>query len=127
MKTLHYFIVLSILLSSCNTGEPRIIRKHIQKDNASIIWYYKSLIGNTTPDVIEVTKGDSTKMIYKAYEAITDVSIVNNNIVIKLFNPASEDVDTSKVLKQIFDYNIVLDSTATWDDFGKRPFGEVER
>ena len=118
MKTL----CLLILFASCISNDKFVI-KSIDNNEVSIKWYYYSYISNLSPEFIDVKKGDSTVQIYKADGFITDVSIKDKSIMVKgvQTNIGGGIIYTKKPLAKVFGYKIIIDSTATIDDYRKTP------
>ncbi len=119
MKKMKTICVL-FLLVSCISND-KLIVKNISNNDISIKWYYYSYISNISPDFIDVKKGDSLVQIYKAEGVITDVLIENNKIKIKVYNLKNGIIYTDKLLSEVFDYKIELDTTSTREEFLNRP------
>lgn len=114
-------ICLLLLLISCKFDNDKFVRKNIGNDEISIKWYYYSYISNTSPDFIDVKKGDSIIKIFDAIDVVTNVSLNNKTIIIKQYEPYRGIVNTKKVLPEVFGYKIVIDTTATYNDYRYRP------
>ncbi len=117
-------IVGSIL--SCNQKEEKIVIKKISNDDITIKWYYYSHITNNSPDIVEVEKRSTRKEVYKAEGIISNVTLNEHNIIIKLVEPENGIVYTKDVNKELFGYKIVLDSTGTFDEYRLKPKGIKE-
>lgn len=115
-------LCLLILLVSC-IGNDKFVIKNVTNDDIAIKWYYYSYITNNSPEFIDVKKGDSIVQIYKADGFITDVSIKDKNIVVKGVetNTGGGIIYTKKPLSEVFGYKIIIDSTATNDDYKRTP------
>jgi hypothetical protein len=99
----------------------KLVVKKINNNDISIKWYYYSYISNLSPEFVEVKKGDSIVMIYEAVDVFTDVIIEDKNIIIKQFEPSRGIINTKNVLTEVFDYKIIIDTTATYDEYRFRP------
>lgn len=119
MKTMKTMIIL-LLLISCVSNE-KLVMKNINNNEITVKWYYYSYISNTSPDFIDVKKGDSLVQIYKAEGVISDVLIDNNKIIIKAYNIKNGIIYTESILPEVFGFKIELDTTSTRDDFMNRP------
>ena len=104
------FILVSLLLVGCSNKA--IIRETIITRGLKIEWYLESYI-TSTRDFITVTKEGKTETILDiASECVTDVWLVGDTIYIKMKPVAPYSQETSA-----FGYMIVLDKTATTDDW----------
>jgi len=112
MKTL----CLLALLVSCIDNDKLVI-KNTTNDDISMKWYYYSYITNNSPEFIDIKKGDSIVQIYKAVDVITDVLIKDKSIILKQFEPSRGIIYTKKVLPDVFGYKIIIDTTATYDEY----------
>jgi hypothetical protein len=124
MKT-YIILILSCTLLSCTFKDSKIVRKSIDYKDINVKWYYYSYISNNSPDIVEVTK-DSTVEIYRASLMISDVLVKDNNITIKGFGPTHGIRETEEVLSEAFGYKIVIDTTATEEEFWAKPLGKKE-
>lgn len=112
---------LLILLLNCKFDNDKFVRKNINNNDISIKWYYYSYISNTSPDFIDVKKGDSIVKIFDAVDVITDVSINDKTIVIKQYEPHRGIINTQKILPKVFGYKIKIDTSATYNEYRYRP------
>src|SRR5688500_5787175 len=115
-----------VFLTSCGLDEPKFVRKDITNNDIRIKWYYYSRITNNSPDFVVVEKEGQKKEIYEAVDVVTDVFIKDKTIVIKLYKPERGIVHTKQVGKNLFGYEIILDSTATYDEYRFQPNGKKE-
>ncbi len=113
-------ICILTLLVSCISND-KLVVKNISNNDISIKWYYYSYISNISPEFVEVKKGDSTVLIYEAVDVVTDVIIKDKNIIIKQFEPSRGIINTKSLLTQVFEYKIIIDTTATYDEYRFRP------
>jgi hypothetical protein len=121
----YLFITLFILsLSSCLHS--RFIRKEIKHENITIQWYYYSYISNGSPDIIEVYDGSVSEIIFKGSDVVTGISVSNDTIIIKLFEPYRGIIYENLTKDKIFGYITKIDTTATLDDYRKIPDGKKE-
>lgn len=126
MKALFIIPFISILFS-CNQKDPKLVRKQIKNEDITIKWFYYSYITNMSPEFVVVEKNGKEKEIYKATGVILNVTLVGNNIVLKLVEPSRNLVFTKNIDTTIFGYKIVLDTTGTYDELRLRPDGVKER
>lgn len=116
-------LISTITLLSCNNE--RFVRKEINNHDITLQWYYKSYISNLSPDFIIVRKDGQEKEIYKATDVVTNVTIQEKNIIIKLFKPERGIVYTKATSDDVFGYHLILDSSATYDEYLNTPHGKV--
>ena len=121
-----YFLTLILVFLSCNTKDPKFIRKKIENKDVKITWFYHSYLTNNSPDFVVVEKDGNIKEIYKADGVVVDVLLKEHDIILKLFAPSKGIVFTKQVEKEVYGYNIILDSTAPYEAFGLRPDGVKE-
>jgi len=126
MRKILNIIILIFFLFSCNFDNSKIIRKHLTNEDISIKWYYYSHITNNSSDIIEVKQNGVEYDIYEAADVITDVLLNDKIIVIKLYKPERGIIITEKISPKVFGYKIVLDSTATYNDYRNIPNGVKE-
>ena len=122
MNTLR-IIPLICILWSCNTGQQKFVVKQIDNKDITIQWYYYSYITNQSPHFVVVEKGGEKIEIYKATEVILNVTLKDQNIILKLVEPSKGLVFTKKVHEKVFGYKITLDTTGTYDELRLRPDG----
>ena len=72
-------------------------------------------------DIISVRKNGKEKEIFRATNTITNVSIKDKNIIIKLYKPANGIVYTKHLPTTVFDYAIILDSSASYNEYINKP------
>jgi hypothetical protein len=99
----------------------KLVVKNISNPDITIKWYYNSYISNINPEFVEVKKGDSIVIIYETVDVVTDVIVEDKNIIIKQFEPSRGIINTKNVLTEVFDYKIIIDTTATYDEYRFRP------
>lgn len=124
----HYisFLMLIIVIfsmSSCKNS--RFIRKEIKHENIIIYWYYYSYISSNSADIIEVSNGNESKIIFKGTE-ITAISLVNDTIIIQLYAPWRGIIYENNTKDRVFGYQAIIDTSATLDDYKKIPDGKKE-
>ena len=125
MNTLFLIPLISIFFS-CNQEEPKFVRRQIDNKDVTIEWYYYSFITNNSPDFVVVEKNGSKKEIYKATGVVLNVTLKDHSIILKLVEPSKNLVFTKNVEKEVYGYNIVLDTTGTYDELRFRPDGVKE-
>lgn len=111
-------------LCSCNASDPRFVRKELDNKDITVTWYYYSYISNQSPDYVVVEKSGVKREIFKATWLIVDVNLKDNKIVIRLLKPHDSHVFPKTVEKEVFGYQIVFDSTATYDEMQLIPDGK---
>lgn len=89
-------------------------------------WYYHSYISNVSPDYVVVEKNGERKEIYKATGVVLNVTLKGHDIILKLVEPSKNLVFTKKVEKEVYGYNIVLDTSGTYDELRLIPDGIKE-
>jgi hypothetical protein len=103
-----------------------MVRKNIDNNDISIKWYYYSLISNNSSDFIDASKGDSIVRIYESVGIIADIKISDKKIILKQFEPSNGIIHTKKKLNEVFGYKIVIDTSATYDEYRYRPAAKKE-
>jgi hypothetical protein len=119
-------ILIMVIPSMSSCMNSRFIRKELKYSDIEINWYYYSYISNNSPDIIEVSKGKESKVIFKGDGVVTDVSLINDTIRIQLFRPSIGIIYEDFTNEKIFGYNAIIDTTANLDDFKKIPDGKKE-
>ena len=115
---------LIALFLGCSLDEAKLVRKEINNSDITMKWYYYSYITNNSPDFVVIEKEGQKQEIFKATDVITDVSFAYKSIIIKLYKPERGIVYTKQVAKDLFGYKIVLDSSATYDQYRSIPKGK---
>jgi len=115
MRHIIVFFLL-LFLFACSFEDKHII-KEIKNDDLTVQWYYYDQFRERSADCIDVTSNNQTIQIYKASDVVTDIQLKNNKIILKLYEPHRGIVYTKKVKSTIGDYEIILDSTATYDEY----------
>ena len=121
------FISLFSILVGCGQGESRFLRKQVDRNGIKLSWYYYSHISNNSPDFVEVEKDDKKEIIYEATRVITNVSLDDKTIIIRVVEPSKNLVFIKNVSKNIFGYKIVIDSLASYDELKFIPDGVKEK
>lgn len=118
----YFCISIFILLEfSCSLREPRLISQKIQYGNIELMWFHYSYITNSSQDFVTIKTGEIEKEIYKS-DQITSVYIENyKTIVIKIHTPRKGKTNNNTYLKKVFNFNIFIDSSATYHEFNNRP------
>ena len=76
---------------------------------------------------MEVEKDDKKEIIYEATRVITNVSLDDKTIIIRVVEPSKNLVFIKNVSKNIFGYKIVIDSLASYDELKFIPDGVKEK
>ena len=113
-----WFIVVII---SCDLGNKEFTRKKLSDGNIKIKWFYYSYITDNSPEFIVVEKDGISKKIYEADHVITNIFLKEHRIIIKVVKPKPDLVYTQDVLKEVFGYEIVFDSTGTYQELYSDP------
>lgn len=112
------FIVSSF---SCIFGDKPLVRKRTEVGEITVEWYYYSRITHNSPDIVTISKGKETVDLYEAKDIVTDVIVAGNRVIIRLFNPRKERVFIENVPSSVFNFQIILDSSATSEELAKVP------
>jgi hypothetical protein len=100
----------AVLLAGCSNKS--ILRETIMARDLKIEWYLESYISNGR-DFVSVTKGDTTEIVLDVVgETVTDVWLLGDTIYVKM-TPMMPHAQKASA----FGYAIVLDKTATTDDW----------
>lgn len=126
MKTYNLITFLIILTSISGCSQSKFVRKIIETKGVKVLWYYYSNISNNSPDIIEVSNGNESKIIFKGVDVITDFSVIKDTIIIKMYKPERGIIIEYNTKDKVFDYYVRLDSTATIYDYKKIPDGKKE-
>lgn len=111
------FIFFTLILSCSNIAqEHKLVIKKITNNDITIKWYYYSYITDGSPDIIEITKNNITDTILEAIWEITNVTLTNDTITIRLYQPQPGLMKTKNIRKEIFGYKIILDSSGTLEE-----------
>ena len=110
-------------MSSCM--DSRFIRKEIKDENITIYWYYYSYISSNSADIIEVSNGEESKIIFKGTD-VTAITLINDTITIHVYEPLRGVIYENHTNSKIFGYHANIDTTATLDDYNKIPDGKKE-
>ena len=98
-----------------------MIMKSIDVDDCHFEWYYYSHIGNFSSERITIKKGDGEEVLAFESEAVaTDFEIRSGSLVIRTYAPMKAAI-IRKADTTVYGYRVVLDTTATIEDFRKRP------
>ena len=125
MNVFKLFSIMSFFLS-CNAHDPKFIRKEIIANGIAVKWFFYSSITSFSPDIIEVSENRKIVEIFRAGDAITDVAVDSNVILVKLFEPYRGNVYTKPLPKRAFNHKIVFDTTATIEEYQHIPIGKKE-
>lgn len=117
---------LLFFFTGCIPDAKKIIRKDIDNSDVEMTWYFHSYITNLSADFVDISKGDSTIIIYKAVNTIADVLIRNDSIIIKTYFPSNGIIYTKNILDEVFSYKIIIDTTATENEYLNRPDGILQ-
>jgi hypothetical protein len=108
MKVIINISVL-VVLFFCSCSDKRIVRKNIANKDIDISWYFYSYISNTSAHFIEIKnkKTNSIVLVAKAEQAIIDVELKNDTILIShtKFHDYNTEIRTDK---NVFNYIIVF-------------------
>jgi hypothetical protein len=118
--TLLFFLIFAF---GCVLEDKPFVRKRIQIDDVRIEWFYYSRMTHDSPDFVTITKNGEKKEIYKAMDVITDVVVAGDSVVIKLCKPEHGLIYSKNVPNVVFNFHIVLDSSATSIELSRVPNG----
>ena len=123
---LKFTILIIIGVIGCMQEEPKFVIKKISDNDITIKWYYYSYITNNSPEFVVLEKQNVKKQLFKGVAMITDVSVNEQNIIIKYINPSKEEDYEKTSETKIFGFNIIMDSTGTYDEYKLVPNGIKE-
>jgi hypothetical protein len=69
---------------------------------------------------VEVSKNGEAKQILQTFDIVTNISLDNHTVKISLFEPRRNLVYQNKIPNEAFGYKVVLESTATYDQWYHR-------
>lgn len=108
-------VLFSSLLWACNDNY--FPEKEIQYKDVRVSWYWKAL-GDNRRDFVEVSKGSQHEIVMNCRGMmLTDISIVNDSIVIKMHELNERAIYASK--DNAFGIPIRIDPWATQNEFNK--------
>lgn len=119
-------IFIAAILIGCIFKDDKLVSKKVTNGDICIKWYHYSYITNLSSDFVDVSKGDSSCLIYESVDVITNVFMNNDSIILRLFKPERGIVHTKNMLSEIFGYKIIMDSTANHDEYTRRPHAVKE-
>jgi hypothetical protein len=126
MKYLSVFTCI-LLLCSCNR---KLVKKRLENEKISVLWYYYSEITNFSPDKIEVTSKSDHDLfssrrivILEAENAITDVNLIEDSLIITVVNAWRISDDIASVERDILNHAVVFDTTGEDKDLIYGPMG----
>lgn len=121
MRAYVLICLASLLFSACRDN--RLVRKVVESGDDVFMWYHYSRIGNFSSERITLMReGEDEVMICESDGVVTDFEIISDTLRLKVYAPTLGGlyfVHSSPVLG----YSIVVDSSATLDDFRSRPDG----
>jgi hypothetical protein len=112
-------VVLSLILPACSAD--RLVRKSVEVNESLFEWYFYSHIGNFSSERITVTQRNADELLLFESEAVaTDFEVRSDTVIIHIYAPVKLGIsyvaDTT-----VYGYTVVLDTTATLEDFMRRP------
>jgi hypothetical protein len=121
MITRIVIVLIIVSYCSCIFEDKPMVRKRTEVGEVKVEWYYYSRLGGDSPDYVSITKKGKKVEIFEALSVVTDVIVVGKSIIIKLHNPKEQLVFSKNVPSKVFDYVIILDSSATSKDLSESP------
>ncbi|MBP6389355.1 MAG: hypothetical protein KA175_14170 [Flavobacteriales bacterium] len=111
-------LVLALSLFACQPD--RLIRKSIDVGDCRFEWYFYSHIGNFSSERITIRKGDGEELlVFESEQVATNFEVRSDSLIIHIYAPAKAAIigvaDTT-----VYGYKVLLDTTATVEDFRKR-------
>jgi len=106
-------IFIIILLQGCFPNIPppeRLYLKEIKDTSIKLEWFYYSLITSTTPDYIEITKGNVIDTICLCNN-VADLKFENNQIIIGFYGNPRCYCEPIEIPDSVMGYKIVVDTT----------------
>lgn len=103
-----------------------MVRKSIHVADCHIMWYFYSQIGNFSSERITVKKGDRPEVLVFESDAVaTDFEVRNDSLIIRTYAPLSGGI-AYKSDTTVYGYTVVVDTTASIQDFQNRPNWRLE-
>ena len=112
-------LLFVLCLLSCQAD--RLVMKSVYSNGYRIQWYFYSHIGNFSSEKISIKKDDGHEVLLFESEAVaTDFEVRSDTIIIFIYAPLR-----AAIIQQndtvVYGYHVVLDSSATIEDFNRRP------
>jgi len=115
-------LVFILILTSC---DKQFVRKKIVSNDITVTWYYYSYISDSSPDFVTIKKKGSRKIeIFEAKYTLVNVFLKGDSMVLKLYKPSNGIIYTKDVMPNVYGYKIVIDSSATREDYQHLPDGK---
>ncbi|MCU0322556.1 MAG: hypothetical protein MUE72_09080 [Chitinophagaceae bacterium] len=119
------FIFFCSLWSCSLLVDDKLVRKEIRYYDINVIWYYKSYITSTSPDIVMIKRNGESVDIITATSSILDFKIEGeDSIKIKLKENPGAFIRKITPQKEVFGYKIIFDSTGKPEDFINVPIGQ---
>jgi len=124
-------LIILVLLVFCSCGfsqeNDRFVRKSFDDGTIKVNWYYFSYITDLSPDFVELVKGDSVVIVFKATDVISNVKMKGDTIYLSLFEPYRGVVYIKNPELDFFGYHLLIDSLATLEEFYSMPDGKKSK
>ncbi|GAB1447804.1 hypothetical protein MASR2M44_08030 [Bacteroidota bacterium] len=114
-----YLILLTLIFISCE--DLKYQRKIISQGAITVEWYFEPTWRYITPERVVIKKGKEEVMLFKASDAIVDIDIKYDSILIKLYKPHRAIIYTKNPPKHVWNYRIVIDTTGSYKEYRNRP------
>jgi|LakMenE18May11ns_1017448.scaffolds.fasta_scaffold9800559_2 hypothetical protein len=112
-------VFFSLCLLACQSD--RMVRKSIDVADCHIEWYFYSHIGNFSSERITLKKtGREEVLVFESEAVATDFEVRADSLIIHIYAPLKAAI-IRKADTTVYGYTIVLDTTATLEDFKRRP------
>lgn len=121
MKSITIGLISIFSLVGCTPRwETEIVKIKIDDTNVrlySYSYYFASFI-----EFVSIEKNNREIIIYESYGVVANVYTSGRTVVIKVCQPSRQgNVETKNVPKEVYGLKIVLDTTATNDEYRFRP------
>lgn len=113
----YWVLFFTLILSFGCSEDPRYYRKKIEQRGFIIRWYFYSDIGGNSADFVSVEKHGKEEIVFKGTDVITNIIFNDTAIVVKLYKPSRGIVYKDKFKKEIFGLKVLVDSSATSEDY----------
>lgn len=114
-----YLILFTLIFISCEDMKYQM--KIVNDGVITAEWYFEPTWRFITPDRVVIKKGEEEVMLFKASDAIVDLDIKYDSILIKLYKPHRAIIYTKNPPKLIWGYKIVIDTNGTYEEYRNTP------
>ncbi len=113
-------IFLSVMFFACGNSDDtpeKLFVKRIQTYDTTVEWYYHSLVGGTTAEIIVIYVGDQMDTVCQATN-ISDIKLNKNKILEVYFDgPPVKYNKRQNINNNILGVDIIIDSTSVHREY----------